>query len=375
MHEASHRSLFSNKKVNDWAGNWLCALSGVERPLPVPALSPPAPRAHRRADRPRPRPRHAVPDHAREPAPQDVARSLGPDRRRSSRWPRSSARSGAGTRTPRRAARRSASPRPTRCCSACSRSRAIPRSTCSGSAPGSPPTRSSRASARSPSTRSRRARPSRAASRAPRSRRWWERLLIAPNCVNYHMEHHLLITVPHYNLRAMHERLAELGVVDAGLRRSRLRRDPAPRRLEGRRRRQRARPPLRGPRRPHAAADPARSAVLTPRARSRPGSASADSRGMGRKSGIDKRRHQRHPRRIPCKLFVGQRDYTALVLDLSVSGLFIQTHARPRIGDAPAAPPDPHERAARALRPGRAREEGPAEPGRGGEGRDRRRGS
>ena len=43
---------------------------------------------------------------------------------------------------------------------------------------------------------------------------WWERLLIAPNCVNYHMEHHLLITVPHYNLRAMHERLVELGVVD-----------------------------------------------------------------------------------------------------------------------------------------------------------------
>jgi fatty acid desaturase len=43
---------------------------------------------------------------------------------------------------------------------------------------------------------------------------WWERLLIAPNCVNYHMEHHLLITVPHYNLRAMHERLTELGVID-----------------------------------------------------------------------------------------------------------------------------------------------------------------
>ncbi len=45
---------------------------------------------------------------------------------------------------------------------------------------------------------------------------WWERLLIAPNCVNYHMEHHLLITVPHYNLRAMHDRLTELGVVDPG---------------------------------------------------------------------------------------------------------------------------------------------------------------
>jgi fatty acid desaturase len=24
LHEASHRSLFSSKKVNDWAGNWLC---------------------------------------------------------------------------------------------------------------------------------------------------------------------------------------------------------------------------------------------------------------------------------------------------------------------------------------------------------------
>lgn len=45
---------------------------------------------------------------------------------------------------------------------------------------------------------------------------WWERLLIAPNCVNYHMEHHLLITVPHYNLAKMHRRLAELGLVDAG---------------------------------------------------------------------------------------------------------------------------------------------------------------
>jgi fatty acid desaturase len=46
--------------------------------------------------------------------------------------------------------------------------------------------------------------------------RWWERLLIAPNCVNYHMEHHLLITVPHYNLRRMHERLAELSLIAPG---------------------------------------------------------------------------------------------------------------------------------------------------------------
>ena len=40
---------------------------------------------------------------------------------------------------------------------------------------------------------------------------WWERLLIAPNRVNYHLEHHLLITVPHYNLKAMHELLTERG--------------------------------------------------------------------------------------------------------------------------------------------------------------------
>ena len=45
---------------------------------------------------------------------------------------------------------------------------------------------------------------------------WWERLLIAPNCVNYHMEHHLLIMVPHYNLKKMHDRLMELRVIDPG---------------------------------------------------------------------------------------------------------------------------------------------------------------
>ena len=43
--------------------------------------------------------------------------------------------------------------------------------------------------------------------------RWWERLLIAPNCVNFHLEHHLLPTVPHYNLRRMHAMLRERGVL------------------------------------------------------------------------------------------------------------------------------------------------------------------
>ncbi len=44
--------------------------------------------------------------------------------------------------------------------------------------------------------------------------RWWERLLVAPNYVNYHLEHHLLMTVPHYNLPRMHRMLEERGLLD-----------------------------------------------------------------------------------------------------------------------------------------------------------------
>jgi fatty acid desaturase len=44
--------------------------------------------------------------------------------------------------------------------------------------------------------------------------RWWERLLIAPNRVNFHLEHHLLPTVPHYNLPRMHRLLRERGVLE-----------------------------------------------------------------------------------------------------------------------------------------------------------------
>lgn len=43
--------------------------------------------------------------------------------------------------------------------------------------------------------------------------RWWERLLIAPNRVNFHLEHHLLPTVPHYNLRRMHRMLRDRGAL------------------------------------------------------------------------------------------------------------------------------------------------------------------
>jgi fatty acid desaturase len=42
---------------------------------------------------------------------------------------------------------------------------------------------------------------------------WWERLFLAPNRVNYHLEHHLLMTVPHYNLPRMHQMLRERGVL------------------------------------------------------------------------------------------------------------------------------------------------------------------
>jgi fatty acid desaturase len=42
---------------------------------------------------------------------------------------------------------------------------------------------------------------------------WWERLLLAPNRVNYHLEHHLMMSVPHYNLPRMHRMLGERGVL------------------------------------------------------------------------------------------------------------------------------------------------------------------
>src|SRR5436309_11033839 len=36
----------------------------------------------------------------------------------------------------------------------------------------------------------------------------------------------------------------------------------------------------------------------------------------------------RKRRRIPCTLWVGEREHSALILDLSPSGLFVQTHAK-----------------------------------------------
>lgn len=47
--------------------------------------------------------------------------------------------------------------------------------------------------------------------------RWWERLLLAPNRVNYHLEHHLLPNAPFYRLPRMHRMLRERGVLDGAL--------------------------------------------------------------------------------------------------------------------------------------------------------------
>jgi fatty acid desaturase len=43
---------------------------------------------------------------------------------------------------------------------------------------------------------------------------WWERALVAPNRVNFHVEHHLLAGVPLYNLPRFHRLLAGRGYFD-----------------------------------------------------------------------------------------------------------------------------------------------------------------
>ncbi|MBY0399157.1 fatty acid desaturase family protein [Myxococcota bacterium] len=47
--------------------------------------------------------------------------------------------------------------------------------------------------------------------------RWWERLLFAPDFVNYHLEHHLLMTVPHYRLPRLHAILRDRGLLEGAL--------------------------------------------------------------------------------------------------------------------------------------------------------------
>jgi fatty acid desaturase len=44
---------------------------------------------------------------------------------------------------------------------------------------------------------------------------WWERLLFAPNYVNYHLEHHLMASVPCYRLPSLHKILKSRGAYAA----------------------------------------------------------------------------------------------------------------------------------------------------------------
>ena len=43
---------------------------------------------------------------------------------------------------------------------------------------------------------------------------WWERVFLAPNFVNYHMEHHFMASVPCYKLPKFHELLKSRGAYD-----------------------------------------------------------------------------------------------------------------------------------------------------------------
>lgn len=44
--------------------------------------------------------------------------------------------------------------------------------------------------------------------------RWYERIFVAPNNVNYHLEHHMFAAIPPYNLPRLHRILRERGYYD-----------------------------------------------------------------------------------------------------------------------------------------------------------------
>ncbi|MEM7437232.1 MAG: fatty acid desaturase family protein [Myxococcota bacterium] len=43
---------------------------------------------------------------------------------------------------------------------------------------------------------------------------WWERVLLAPHHVGFHLEHHLVITIPYYKLPRFHRMLGERGLLE-----------------------------------------------------------------------------------------------------------------------------------------------------------------
>ncbi len=44
--------------------------------------------------------------------------------------------------------------------------------------------------------------------------KWWERMFISPYSVNYHLEHHLIVNCPYYNLKRAHQMLIDKGIAD-----------------------------------------------------------------------------------------------------------------------------------------------------------------
>ena len=44
---------------------------------------------------------------------------------------------------------------------------------------------------------------------------WWQRMVFAPNGVNYHLEHHFMASVPCYRLAALHAHLKQRGALDS----------------------------------------------------------------------------------------------------------------------------------------------------------------
>ena len=44
---------------------------------------------------------------------------------------------------------------------------------------------------------------------------WWQRLTMAPNGVNYHLEHHFMASVPCYRLRALRGLLKSRHALDS----------------------------------------------------------------------------------------------------------------------------------------------------------------
>jgi fatty acid desaturase len=43
---------------------------------------------------------------------------------------------------------------------------------------------------------------------------WWQRIVFAPNAVNYHLEHHFMASVPCYRLAALRAHLKARGALE-----------------------------------------------------------------------------------------------------------------------------------------------------------------